>query len=153
MPGTAKKQKFLDSLADENGVAIVVVDSDSHEVSVSNNNSMCRNLYSSAEFAPSCAQFCGKAFERAVEAGKMIEYECYAGLTCKAVPVTDRGTQFVAIVGRTFLKAENYRKATEKAVSGEWSRFRPSEFFENILMTGSKASLEKASVRRLPPLL
>ncbi|CAN5639455.1 hypothetical protein BH18ACI3_BH18ACI3_04640 [soil metagenome] len=144
MPGTAKKQKFLDSLADENGVAIVVVASDSHEVSVSNNNSMCRNLYSSAEFAPSCAQFCGKAFERAVEAGKMIEYECYAGLTCKAVPVTDRGTQFVAIVGRTFLKAENYRKATEKAVSGEWSRFRPSEFFENILMTGSKASLEKA---------
>lgn len=147
MSGTAKKQKFLDGLADENGVAIVVVDSDSREVTVSNNNSMCRSLYSSAEFAPSCAQFCGKAFEKAVEAGKMIEYECYAGLTCKALPVWDRGQQFVAIVGRSFLKAENYRKATEKAITGEWSRFRPTEFFENVLMAGSEAALAKACAR------
>ncbi|MBC7900442.1 MAG: PocR ligand-binding domain-containing protein, partial [Saprospiraceae bacterium] len=146
-PSPKKKSKFLDRLAEENGVAIVVVDEASHEVSVSNNNSMCRSLWASAEFAPSCAEYCGKAFAAASKAGKTIEYECYAGLACKAVPVIDGGKQFVAITGRTFLKAENYRKATEKAITGEWRQFRPTEFFENILMTGSDANLVKTAER------
>ena len=141
------KEKFLDRLAEENGVAVVVVNKDAKEVSVSNNNSMCRSLYASAEFAPKCAEFCGKAFELATEAGEAIEYECYAGLTCKAVPVWDGGSQFVAIVGRTFLKAENYRVATENAITGEWRQFRPTEFFENVLISGSDQSLDKVCAR------
>ncbi len=142
-----KKEKFLDKLADENGVAIVVVDEDSTEVSVSNNNSMCRSLYSSAQFAPRCDEYCGKAYKAATSAGKPVEYECHAGLTCKAVPVWEGGHQFVAIVGRTFLKAENYRAATEKAITGEWSKFRPTEFFENVLISGSSQGIDKAVSR------
>ncbi len=142
-----KKEKFLDRLAEENGVAVVVVNKDSKEVSVSNNNSMCRSLYTSAEFAPRCAEFCGKAFAASTEAGKAVEYECYAGLTCKAVPVWDGGSQFVAIVGRTFLKAENYRLATENAITGDWRQFRPTEFFENVLISGSDQSLDKVCAR------
>ena len=138
-----KKEKLLDKLAEENGVAIIVVNEQSKEVSVSNNNSMCRSLYSSTEFAPQCAEFCGKAFDAATEAGKAVDYECYAGLTCKAVPIWDRGNNFVAIVGRTFIKAENYRQATENAITGEWRQFRPTAFFENVLILGSDQSLNK----------
>ncbi len=143
-----KPLKFLDRLAADSGVAIAVVDAASREVAVVNNNSMCRVLTASPDFAPACAEYCGKAFGRALAAGKPIEYECYAGLTCQAVPVKEAGKQFVAIVGRAFLKAENYRKATEKAISGDWRTFRPTDFFENILMSGSKAGIEKA-VKRL----
>lgn len=142
-PVEPKKEKFLDRLAAENGVAVVVVDENSAEVAAANNNSMCGLLYASEDFGPSCAEFCGKAFSRAVAAGASIEYECYAGLNCRAVPVMDKGRQFVAIVGRTFLKAENYRKATEKAISGDWRRFRPTEFFDNIILSGSPVQLER----------
>ncbi len=144
---TPKKEKFLDRLAEDSGVAIVVVNKDSKEISASNNNSMCRSLSASAEFAPRCAEYCGKAFASATEAGKAVQYECYAGLTCKAVPVWDGGSQFVAIIGRTFLKAENYRAATERAITGEWRQFRPTEFFENVLISGSDESLDRTCAR------
>lgn len=146
-PQAQKKEKFLDRLADENGVAIVVVDAEGNTPSVSNNNSMCRCLYGSKEFAPDCDRFCGKAFEWATESGKTVDYECHAGLVCKAVPVWEGGKQFVAIVGRTFLKAEKYRTATEKAITGEWRQFRPTEFFENVLIAGSSQGLERAVTR------
>lgn len=141
----AKKEKFLDRLAEENGVAIVVVDAEGSEASVSNNNSMCRSLAGSAEFAPECAKFCGRAFERASAAGGPVDFECHAGLSCKALPVWEGGKQFVAIVGRTFLKADRYRTATEKAITGEWRQFRPTEFFENVLISGSGQTLERVA--------
>ncbi len=141
----AKKEKFLDRLADENGVAVVVVDAEGQEASVSNNNSMCRSLYGSAEFAPECAKFCGRAFDLAADAGKAVDYDCYAGLSCKAVPVWEGGKQFVAIVGRTFLKAERYRTATENAITGDWRQFRPTEFFENVLISGSSQSIDRVA--------
>ncbi len=147
MKSAPKKEKFLDRLADENGVAIVVVDAEGNEASASNNNSMCRSLYASKEFAPECAKFCGRAFDMAVKAGKTVEYDCYAGLSCKAVPVWEGNKQFVAIVGRTFLKAERYRTATENAISGEWRQFRPTEFFENVLISGSSQSIETVAKR------
>lgn len=138
------KTRFLGRVADENGVAVVVLDHGGREISVSNNNSICRTLWDSAEFRPECDKFCGKAFENAHSAIEPIEFVCHAGLTCKAVPVADRGKDFVAIVGRTFLQAENYRQATEKAIAGKWSKFKPTEFFENILISGSAVGLEKA---------
>lgn len=52
----------------------------------------------------------------AKEAGEAVEYKCFAGLNCKAVPLSEN---LVAIVGRTFLKAEDYRNATERAISGD----------------------------------
>lgn len=138
------KTRFLASVADENGVAVVVLDRDCQEISASNNNSICRTLWDSVEFRPECEKYCGKAFENAHSANRSFEFQCHAGLTCRAVPVADRGKEFVAIVGRTFLPGEKYRDATEKAIAGEWSKFKPTEFFENILMSGSVAGIEKA---------
>lgn len=135
---------MLDRVADENGVAVVVLDGDSHEVSVSNNNSICRALMASPDFAPKCAEYCGAAY-RNTSAGRDFDYECHAGLVCRAVPVVDRGKRFVAIIGRTFTSAENYRKATDRAISGDWTEFPPNEFFENVLMSGSPAGIEKAA--------
>jgi len=135
---------MLDRIAEEHGVAVVVLDGNSFEVSASNNNSICRALTASGEFAPRCAEYCGAAF-RNTASGDAFEYKCYAGLTCKAVPVADRGKRFVAIVGRTFTTADAYRTATDKAIFGEWQDFPPNEFFENVLLDGSVVGIEKAS--------
>jgi diguanylate cyclase (GGDEF)-like protein len=135
---------MLDRIAEENGVAVVVLDENSHEVSVSNNNSICAALTASPEFRPKCAEYCGVAFQN-TSSGDPFEYRCYAGLTCKAVPVTDRGNRFVAIVGRTFKEADQYRQATDRAISGDWAGFPPNEFFENVLISGSGSNIEKAA--------
>lgn len=135
----------LGRIAEENGMAIAIVDEASRQVVVSNNNSICRHLNPGNTFSEPCAQFCGKALEKSLEAGGMIGFECHAGLDCRAIPAGDAEKRFVAIVGRTFLKAENYRKATERAITGDWSEFPPSEFFENILLTGSSDALTKTA--------
>lgn len=147
MSSPPKEEKFLDRLAEENGVALIVVDAEGNTPSVSNNNSMCRNLYGSTEFAPECDKYCGKAYELAAGAGKPVDYECYAGLACRAVPVWEGRQRFVAIVGRTFLKAEKYRAATEKAITGEWRQFPPTDFFENVLIAGSTQPIDRAVAR------
>jgi diguanylate cyclase (GGDEF)-like protein len=128
-----------DDLAESNGSAIVLTGEAAPELFVANNNSMCRHLYASEEFAPECAKFCGKAFEWAKEKGEAVEYKCYAGLNCVAVPLTDDAA---AIVGRTFLKAEDYRAATERAIEGDWKQFPPTEFFENVLLSGSSKNMQ-----------
>ena len=134
-------QRQLDELAEQNGLAIIVVDENSSEISESNNNSMCRILYNSNEFAPKCAEFCGKAHYWATETGKAVEYKCYAGLNCMAVQMKNKRS--VAIVGRVFLKAEDYRRAAERAVSGDWKQFPADEFFENALLSGTPENLTK----------
>ncbi len=138
-------EEAIDRLADESGLAIAIVDGLSREVSTSNNNSICRNLNPSGEFSPDCAKFCGKALEKAVEAGGTIGFECHAGLDSRALPFKRSGKQLAAIIGRTFVKAENYRKATERAITGDWSEYPPSQFFENILLTGSMDTLDKTA--------
>ena len=136
-----KKKEFMDQLADDSGLAVVVVDGQNREVSVSNNSSICGALYSSPEFSPRCAEFCGKAFQTASDADRPIDYECHAGLQCRAVPVREGRSRFVAIVGRAFVRSDNYRKATQKAIDGEWRQFRPTEFFDNVLLTGSAENI------------
>lgn len=146
-PEQKKKGKFLDRVASETGVALVVLDADGRQAAAANNNSICRLLYDSQEFGPACARDCGSAFRRVFSAGKAIEFECHAGLHCRAVPVVEKRKKYVVIIGRTFLKAENYRKATERAISGDWKQFKPTEFFENILISGSRTGIDKASAR------
>jgi diguanylate cyclase (GGDEF)-like protein len=141
-PQENKWQSIQDRLAESSGLAIVVVDENSPDLVKSNNNSICQVLYNSDEFAPECAKFCGRAFDWATEAGKTVEYKCYAGLSCAAVPVNTETKQLVAIVGRTFLKAEDYRAATTRAISGDWQKFPPTKFFENVLLSSSMQSLE-----------
>src|SRR5687767_1259706 len=135
-PQHGEKPKMLDSVAEENGVAVVVLDDQSVEISASNNNSICRALYPSKEFGPRCAEYCGVAF-RETSGGADFDYECHAGLKCKASRVAEKGKPFVAIVGRAFTSAENYRKATDRAIAGDWRGFPPDEFFDNVLISTS----------------
>ena len=142
-PQEAKKPRMLDRVAEENGVAVVVLDENSTQVSSSNNNSICRALWNSPDFKPRCAEYCGVAFKM-TESSESFDYECHAGLTCRAVPVADRGKRFVAIVGRTFTTSEKYREATDRAITGEWSSFPTDEFFDNVLISGSTSNVENA---------
>lgn len=142
-----KKQEFVDRLAETSGLAVVVVDGQNREVSASNNSSICGVLYSSPEFAPRCEEYCGRAFQNASRENQPVDYECHAGLQCRAVPIRDGRSRLVAIVGRAFVSAENYRKATQKVIDGEWGKLRPSELFDNVLMTGSAANIENAAAR------
>ena len=135
--------KFLDRLADESGLAVVVVDENARELDSANNNSMCRTLYYSDEFAPKCAEFCGKAFEKAFEAGAAVDYECHAGLECRAIPVSAGDVKRVVITGRAFVRSENYRIATGRAIEGDWQEFDAGDLFENVLIEGSASTFEK----------
>ncbi len=136
------KKRFLDRVAEKYGVAVVVLDESSNEVATANNNSVCAALYQSEEFGPRCAEYCGVAFARTRNSDAVFEYECHAGLVCKAVAVRDADKPFVAIVGRAFVGSEKYREATQKAIDGEWRRFKPTEFFSNILFAASAAVLD-----------
>lgn len=139
-------EKPFDALAAESGVAVVIVDRAISAVYQANNNSMCRLLYSSEQFAPECDKYCGAVFQMVERAGDSADYQCYAGLECRAVPIKKEGdVEFVSIVGRTFTKAENYRRATERAISGDWQQFPPTQFFENVLLTSSRSTIETAA--------
>ncbi|MEP7039375.1 MAG: PocR ligand-binding domain-containing protein, partial [Acidobacteriota bacterium] len=136
-------KEIQSNLADGNGMAVIVVDENSKVIDEANNNSICKILYSSAEFSSECDKFCGKAFEMANRAGKTVEYKCYAGLECRAVPVKiDEKIKFAAIVGRAFTKTSNYREAAERAFSGDWKKFPLTKFFENVLLKGVGNDLE-----------
>lgn len=135
-------KRVQDTLANRGGVSVVTVSEDMSVVAESNNNSICQVLFSSKEFASSCAKFCGKAFEMAARAGKSVDYKCYAGLHCKAVPVAVEDKRFVAIVGRSFLTSQDYRVATQRAVSGDWNKFSRTKFFGNVILSGSPRHLE-----------
>ena len=64
----------LRRLADESGLAIAIVDEAGRQVDAVNNNSICRHLNPADEFSPACARFCGRAIEKAFEAGRMIGF-------------------------------------------------------------------------------
>lgn len=141
-------KSLQDELADENGLAIVIVEgSDSRVISESNDNSICRNLYASKEFAPHCAEYCGKAFDYASEAGKTVHVKCHADLNFLATPIETGNKKLVAITGRTFLKSEDYYRATERAISGDWQQFSPEDFFSNVLIAGSVQDLQPLARR------
>ena len=138
-----KDELTLESLAEQHGVAVVVVDENSIAVASANNNSICSQLYDSADFGSACAEYCGKAYAMATAAGDAVDYECHAGLVCRAVPIMQGGKRLVAIVGRTFVRSENYRRTTEKASAGDWRRFPQNTFFDNVLLSGSSAPIER----------
>ena len=138
-------KSVIDRLADENGIAVALVDHTSTEVYVANNNSICRSLNPDGKFKTHCKAFCGTAFEEASEVGSTVSFTCHAGLECRVVPVNYNGEPLVAIIGRTFSKAENYRRATTRAISGDWKDHSPAEFFENILLAGSESVLDRSA--------
>ena len=145
IPEEIPDKKTLDRLADESGVAVVFVDENQREIFATNNNSICRNLNPQGNLVGQCAAFCGTALEETAEVGGSVSFTCHAGLECRAIPIQRSNAKLVAIVGRTFIKAENYRRATARAISGDWGAFPPSDFFENILLTGSQDILDKVA--------
>lgn len=143
----ADSKSAVENIALKSGLAIVILKNEkSDAISKSNNNSICELLYSSAEFAPKCAEFCGKAFKNAAQVGEAIAVKCHAGLHYQAVPLKLTETkQLVAIVGRTFLKSEEYRNAAERAMSGDWQKFPTEELFKNVLLANSNREIEKTA--------
>lgn len=136
-----------ENLASQSGLSVVVMDG-AETVSVSNNNSICELLYNSSEFSSDCANYCGKAFEQAIAEGKIISMNCHAGLHFNAVPLKSKeNEELVVITGRTFLKAEDYRKATARAIDGDWQNFPPTKLFQNVLLTSSDSEISKVSKR------
>lgn len=143
-------REFQDEIAEKHGLAVVLLDREGLEgVHRSNDNSICRHLNASEKFAPECMRFCGQVYRQISAEGKPLKYKCHAGLECIAVPV-GVGTgekKLVAITGRAFTKSNDYRRATERAISGDWSDFPPSKFFENILLTGASENIEHPAKR------
>lgn len=136
-------EKAMENLAETSGLAVSIIDSSKREVSLSNNNSICQYLNPGPGFSPACAKYCGAAFEKATRSGKVLKYECHAGLECRAVPFKAGKSPFVAVLGRSFTNSEKYREATKRAISGDWREFPPNEFFENVLLSGSSAVLDQ----------
>ncbi len=141
---TEVTQAELAKIAEDNALAVVVVDENSDIVLSVNNNSICEVLSASDEFASSCAEFCGRAHQFAGE--DRGSYRCFAGLDCIAVRLKTEKT-LVAIVGRAFTSAENYRRATERAVSGDWNKFPPTKVFGNVLLTSSERNIRDATTK------
>jgi diguanylate cyclase (GGDEF)-like protein len=48
----------------------------------------------------------------------------------------------VTIIGRAFSKAEDYRRATERSIAGDWRQFSPTAFFENVIISTSPNQLK-----------
>jgi diguanylate cyclase (GGDEF)-like protein len=148
-------QKIQDSLAERAGLSVLLVEG--HQppaLAVSNNNSICRVVQSSATHAERCEPFCGTAFQKATEAGQPVSYRCHAGLYCIAAPVAaeEKKTDakpLVAIVGRAFLKTSDYRDLTERIFLGDWQNLPETELFENVNLSGSLEDLEKLTARLL----
>lgn len=129
-------------LSAESGLAIAVVDNEPREVYVANNNSICQTLNPEGEFSQACAEYCGKALDMTAQSGGIVAFECHAGLECRAVPVKNPNTPLVAIVGRTFVKSDNYRRATSRSMNGDWSKHSPLDLFENVLRSTSSTTLD-----------
>jgi diguanylate cyclase (GGDEF)-like protein len=141
-------QKTQDALAERAGLSVLVVEG--HQppaLAVSNNNSICRVVQSSATHAERCEPFCGAAFQKAIEAGKAVNYRCHAGLYCIAAPLETKEKPLVAIVGRAFLQTSDYRDLTERIFLGDWQNLPEIELFENVNLSGSLEDLEKLAAR------
>lgn len=136
-------QRELSDLADSSGLAISVIDRSGVETTALNNNSICRSLNPDGEFVGKCNAFCGKALDNALNAGREIGFTCHAGLDCRALAMSENGKPVAVVVGRTFTRSENYRRAASFAATGEWSSMPVSAMFGNVLLTGSSVALEK----------
>lgn len=145
--GTPKQPKCPDgwaevqaSLAAANGLSILLVsDHQPPVIAVSNNNSICQAFQSSPDYVRLCDPFCGKAYERAAEAGKPVLYRCHAGLHCIAMPVEiGAGRKFAAIAGRSFITSADYRALAERFRAGDLQDLLSEELFKNVIFAARR---------------
>ena len=138
--------ELQDSLAESSALALLLVDGyQPPALVVSNNNSICDALQSSAEHVTLCDPYCGAAHTKATAAGGTVEYKCHAGLTCFAKPVELSGKRnLVVIGGRAFVKSSDYQQLIERFRNGDLQNIASEAVFENILFAEPQRLAELA---------
>ncbi len=124
------------TLAASTNLALVTVTADNDlQKAVANETSICQSFLNDPTKAQMCAEFCGKARQRAIAAGRVIAYQCEANLHCFAAPlhVSGEANSLVLIGGRTFLSVSEYREFLQRETAGG-KRPLPT-LFSNIKFT------------------
>lgn len=137
-----------DSIAGGSGLSLLTVDGiQPPALVVSNNNSICQALQSSAEHVRLCDPFCGEAHRRAIGAGTITHYRCHAGLHCFAMPV-DLGDrrQLAVIGGRAFVTSSDYRATAERFRQGDLHELLSTDLFSNVIFA-SEQDLDHTALR------
>lgn len=148
-----------ETLASTANLAIVTVgDENDFKDNVSNETSVCRKFLSDPEKSKMCAEYCGRARQRALAAGETISFRCGANLHCFASPLRLSGESSprVLIGGRAFLSVAEYRDFVNRE-SQAGSSLAP-EYFSNLKFTDNEEfqksqKLILTSVRSLASLL
>src|SRR2546423_9929539 len=99
------------TLAASTNLALVTVDDDNDFFGgVANETSICQSFRDQPEKALRCAEFCGRARERALEAGGVITYRCHANLHCFAAQVNpvDSPSPLIVIGGGAFFSSREF---------------------------------------------
>lgn len=108
------------SLAERNNIALTTLTRDSAAIGgVENDNSICRSLRISAEYASMCAAECGRAYSNAIAAAHPIEFRCHAGLQCFAIPIDVDARQLVILGGRAFTSTSDYSRFLDEHLGFE----------------------------------
>ncbi|MDX6500221.1 MAG: hypothetical protein QOG23_3481 [Blastocatellia bacterium] len=143
--GWAEKQK---SIAESSGISLLLVDGyQPPALSITNNNSICEALQSSAEHVGLCDPFCGAAHSRAVNANLITHYRCHAGLQCFAMPVEIGSQRHLAVIGgRAFASSSDYRELAERFRSGDLKDLSSEDLFRNVIFA-DEADLDHAALR------
>ncbi|MEO8434359.1 MAG: diguanylate cyclase [Pyrinomonadaceae bacterium] len=137
-----------DSIAGSSGLSLLLVDGiQPPALVVSNNNSICQALQSSAEHVRLCDPFCGEAHRRAIGAGTITHYRCHAGLHCFAMPL-DLGDrrQLAVIGGRAFVTSSDYRATAERFRQGDLHELLSTDLFGNVIFA-SEQDLDHTAIR------
>jgi diguanylate cyclase (GGDEF)-like protein len=127
--------EIQEGLANEAGLSLLLVDGPQPPaLLLSNNNSICRAIQSSAEHSARCDPFCGTAHSRALSAQSTTFYRCHAGLHCFAEPVQIGSRRDMAVIGgRAFLEIADYKDTVERLRTGDLKELFAEETFENVI--------------------
>ncbi|HEY3025010.1 MAG TPA: diguanylate cyclase [Pyrinomonadaceae bacterium] len=140
-------REVQDSIAASSGLSMLLVDGiQPPALVVSNNNSICQALQSSAEHVRLCDPYCGEAHRRAMSAGTITHYRCHAGLQCFAMPVElDNRRQLAVIGGRAFVTSADYRATAERFREGDLHELLSTDLFSNVIFA-SEQDLDHAAM-------
>lgn len=124
------------TLASSTNLALLTVGPDNNiKKDVANETSICQSFLNDPTKARMCAEFCGRARQRAIAENRTITYRCGANLHCFAAPLktSDETSQRAVIGGRTFLSATEYREFLQREkISGSYP---DPKLFSNIKFT------------------
>src|SRR5688572_9087015 len=137
-----------DSIAGSSGLSLLLVDGiQPPALVVSNNNSICQALQSSAEHVRLCDPFCGEAHRRAIGAGTITHYRCHAGLHCFAMPLELGDQRQLAVIGgRAFVTSSDYRATAERFRQGDLHELLSTDLFSNVIFA-SEQDLDHTAIR------